>query len=56
MVYKPVRVVDGSIDLIGAATGYLSVARQAAADLPDEGTVPALVNRDGNARFVAIKL
>ena len=24
--------------------------------MPDEGTVPALVNRDGNARFVAIKL
>lgn len=47
---------DLLVSLNGKPVDSLDAYREIAADLPDEGTVPALVNRDGNARFVAIKL
>lgn len=47
---------DLLVSLNGEPVDSLDAYREIAADLPDEGTVPALVNRDGNARFVAIKL
>ena len=47
---------DLLVSLNGKPVDSLDTYREIAADLPDEGTVPALVNRDGNARFVAIKL
>ena len=47
---------DLLVSLNGKAVDSLDAYREIAADLPEEGTVPALVNRDGNARFVAIKL
>ena len=47
---------DLLVSLDGKPVDSLDAYREIAADLPDEGTVPALVNRDGNARFVAIKL
>jgi len=47
---------DLLVSLNGKPVDSLDAYREIAADLPDEGSVPALVNRDGNARFVAIKL
>ena len=47
---------DLLVSLNGKPVDSLDAYREIAADLPDDGTVPALVNRDGNARFVAIKL
>ena len=47
---------DLLVSLNGEPVKDLDAYREIAADLPEEGTVPALVNRDGNARFVAIKL
>jgi serine protease Do len=47
---------DLLVSLNGKPVDSLDAYREIAADLPDEGTVPARVNRDGNARFVAIKL
>ena len=47
---------DLLVSLNGEPVDSLDAYREIAADLPEEGTVPALVNRDGNARFVAIKL
>jgi serine protease Do len=47
---------DLLVSLNGKPVDSLDAYREIAADLPDEGTVPALVNRDGNARFVANKL
>ena len=47
---------DLLVSLDGKPVDSLDAYREIAADLPDEGTVPALINRDGNARFVAIKL
>ncbi|WP_370209812.1 DegQ family serine endoprotease [Alloalcanivorax venustensis] len=47
---------DLLVSLNGKPVDSLDAYREIAADLPDEGTVPALVNRDGHARFVAIKL
>ncbi len=50
------RSGDLLVSLNGEPVDSLDAYRGIAADLPEEGTVPALVNRDGNARFVAIKL
>ena len=47
---------DLLVSLNGKPVDSLDAYREIAADLPDEGSVPALINRDGNARFVAIKL
>ena len=47
---------DLLVSLNGKPVDSLDAYREIATDLPEEGTVPALVNRDGNARFVAIKL
>ncbi len=47
---------DLLVSLNGKPVDSLDAYREIAADLPEEGSVPALVNRDGNARFVAIKL
>ncbi|HEX5677081.1 MAG TPA: DegQ family serine endoprotease [Alcanivorax sp.] len=47
---------DVLVSLNGEPVDSLDAYREIAAALPEEGTVPALVNRDGSARFVAIKL
>lgn len=51
-----IRAGDILVTLNGRPVDSPEVYAQVVASLPAEGSVPVLVNRDGNARFLALKL
>jgi serine protease Do len=50
------QVGDILVTLQGSQINSAADLAEAAANLPEDGTVAALVNRDGTPRFLALKL